>query len=185
MQRQHDLREGQAGVRWVTTGGDRVLSSCVLLAPYCLLGGALFTFLVHVLFERSGRNQISGIYSWEAIGSIIGGLLFNLIMVYFFTTFQTLKLLFLFNCTVAFLLAVREGLRTAKYCIPLLFLGMIILTAFVDIDALTKRLLFPAQKVLSYSDTPYGNITIGSILASSRAARSSAGASSAAAYVPM
>ena len=140
--------------------GRIVLSSCVLLAPYCLLGGALFTFLVHVLFERSGRNQISGIYSWEAIGSIVGGLLFNLIMVYFFTTFQTLKLLFLFNCTVAFLLAVREGLRTAKYCIPLLFLGMIILTAFVDIDALTKRLLFPAQKVLSYSDTPYGNITI-------------------------
>lgn len=148
-----------------TAGGmidiSRIISSSfVLLAPYCLVGGALFTVFAHVFSERYGTNLISGIYSWEAMGSLIGGLVFNFVMIYFLTSFQILKLIFLFNCAVGFLLALRGGLRGALYAIPLLFTAMIVLTSVFDVDALTKRLLFRGQEILSYSDTPYGSITI-------------------------
>ena len=135
-------------------------TSFALLSPYCILGGALFTLLVHTSSLRYESNTISKIYSLEAIGSAIGGLAFTFVMIYFFSTFQCLKYLLLFNLAVAFLLSLRYQYAVWKYSIIAFFFLATLFFSLFDLDALTRNMLFNGQTILSYSDTPYGQITV-------------------------
>ena len=56
--------------------------SGILLIPYCLLSGSLFTYLSHHISLRGKENLIYRVYSLEAIGSVLGGILFNFILVF-------------------------------------------------------------------------------------------------------
>ncbi|GAI22115.1 unnamed protein product, partial [marine sediment metagenome] len=47
-------------------------SSFILLMPYCLLSGFLFTLFCNVVSEKYQSNLINKVYSYEAIGSIAG-----------------------------------------------------------------------------------------------------------------
>jgi spermidine synthase len=134
--------------------------SFILLMPYCLLSGSLFTLLATVLSEKSCSNRIPDVYSVEAIGSVIGGLIFNLILVFVFSTFQTLCLLALLDLGVCLYLSPQFATR--KYQIAVVSLGTILMlfTARVNLDSVAKRHLYPGQELLLCRDTPYGNLVI-------------------------
>ena len=72
-------------------------SSFVLLMPFCLLSGFLFTFFCRTISGQYKANLIGRVYSLEAIGSIAGGLLFNFVLVYLLKTFQSLTILMFIN----------------------------------------------------------------------------------------
>lgn len=135
-------------------------TSFVLLSPYCILGGAFFTLLVHTSFSQNEANTISRIYSLEAIGSVIGGLTFTFIMIYFFSTFQCLKYLLLFNLAIAFLISIRYHFAVLKYSILTFFFLTTLFFSLFDLDTLTGNMLFNGQTILSHTDTPYGQITV-------------------------
>ena len=135
-------------------------TSFVLLSPFCIVGGAFFTLLVHASSQENGSNTISRIYSLEAIGSVIGGLTFTFIVIYFFSTFQCLKYLLLFNLAIAFLISIRYHFAVLKYCILAFFFLVALFLSLFDLDTLTRNMLFNGQTILSHNDTPYGQITV-------------------------
>ncbi|MFZ1976890.1 MAG: hypothetical protein WAV76_02950, partial [Bacteroidota bacterium] len=135
-------------------------ASFVLLLPFCILGGAFFTILVHKSSLRNESNTISRIYSLEALGSVIGGSAFTFIMIYYFSTFQCLKYLLLFNLGVAFFISIRYHYAVLEYSIPVFFFLAAFFFSQFDLDALTKNMLFNGQTILSYNDTPYGQMTV-------------------------
>ncbi|MGA2625358.1 MAG: fused MFS/spermidine synthase [Bacteroidota bacterium] len=135
-------------------------SSFLLLMPYCLLTGFLFTFLAHVVSEGRQSTPIPVIYSLEAVGSIIGGLLFNLVMMYFLKTFQSLFLLMLFDLAIAFILSLKYGNLLLKLRVAFLFVACCVTAVSFDFDKMSKGFLFKDQDVLYYKDTPYGNLTV-------------------------
>jgi len=139
---------------------ESLYSSFILLMPYCLLSGSLFTLFATIMSERSQANRIPNVYSIEAIGSVIGGLVFNLILIFTFSTFQTLFLLALLDLGVCLYLSPQ--LATRAYQIAVLAFGaiVILLVARFDLDGIAKRSLFPDQQVLFHKDTPYGNLVI-------------------------
>jgi spermidine synthase len=135
-------------------------TSFVLLSPYCVLGGAFFTLLVHTSSSQNESNTISRIYSLEAIGSVIGGLTFTFIMIYFFSTFQCLKYLLLFNLAIAFLISIRYHVAVLKYSILTFFFLAPVFLSLIDLDTSTRNMLFNGQTIFSHNDTPYGQITV-------------------------
>jgi spermidine synthase len=137
---------------------ESVYSSFILLIPYCLVAGFLFSLLAQILSHAS--NLIAKVYALEAVGSIVGGVLFNLVAIFFITTYQALVLLTLFNLGVCFLIGRRFGSPPVKY-IPLFLAGITLVLAFsVNLDAVARRFMFRDQELLYYKDTPYGNLTV-------------------------
>jgi spermidine synthase len=139
---------------------ESLYSSFILLMPYCLLSGSLFTLFAVILSEYSHTNRIPDVYSIEAIGSVAGGILFNLILVFVFSTFQTLFLLTLIGLGTCLYLSAEFAGR--KYQITVVSLGAILLScvARLDLDSAARRQLFPGQELLLHKDTPYGNLVI-------------------------
>ena len=139
---------------------DIVFSTLVLLSPYCLVSGFLFTSLVQAVSECSSPGSPALVYSWEALGSAVGGLLFNLAAVHLLPTFTTLALLAAINGLAAILLALRFGYRLQAALSGLGVLGIVIVVLAADPGTVAKQMLFPGQALVFHADTPYGALVV-------------------------
>jgi spermidine synthase len=136
------------------------LSTFVLLLPFCLLSGFNFTVLSYIVSRDHGKNLISKAYSWESAGSIAGGILFNLILIWFLQTFESLILLAVVAIVILLWISVRWKYRIMLFTLPV-FLGGILLVNFsTDLDSLARKNLFKGEQVRYFKSTPYGNIAV-------------------------
>ncbi len=146
-----------------------VIYLIIILTPFCIVSGVLFT-LYSVKLTNEG-SKISGVYFYEAIGSILGGFVFSFILIFIFNVFQSLAFLFAVNliAIIVFALSSDEkgiGAKDKPVCIKvtvIISILLILLSAlpfFFNFDYQTKKYLFKGQKILETKDTPYGNIVI-------------------------
>jgi spermidine synthase len=134
--------------------------SLILLTPYCLVSGFSFALFSAALAHRQKGNPVSSSYAAESLGSATGGAIFSLVVLPLFNAFAALAILLTLNCCLALLVAYLSrsrkffALSAALLCIAALVMG------FGRPDAFTRRFLFPGQELVSYKDTPYGNLTV-------------------------
>ena len=134
--------------------------ACIILLPYCFISGFVFTLLVRCIADQSDSGVIARVYAWEAVGSTIGGLLFSIILVFLLKAIQVLELAALVMTAAAFLQTGFSGNSAYRWLSVALFVVLLGALVFGNLDDRTKKALFPNQDVLSYRDTPYGNITV-------------------------
>lgn len=135
-----------------------IWSSLVLLIPYCILSGGGFTLLSGLASRAQRTGVIGAVYAREAIGSLIGGIVFSLVLIYVLNTFQSLAALMAFDLAVA--LAVARGWRTARAVVWILSFAFLVPAILINVDAITKRFLFPNQEFVYSKETPYGSLTV-------------------------
>ncbi len=135
-------------------------STLIILMPFCLLSGFLFTWLATKLSASVKANLIEKAYAFESIGSIIGGGLFSFVLVYFLTTYQVLGILLLVNILTGLMLAFRLGFNLYKVVLLVLSLALVIVFFITDFDSFSKKALFRNQELIFLKDTPYGNLAI-------------------------
>lgn len=137
-----------------------LISSFIFLLPFCLVSGALFTVFSFVYSESRKRNLIFKTYSLESVGSIIGGFVFSLVLVFFFEAFQSLRFFMLISLTAAILLSFYSKKSSLKW-LSLIISVLIIFVFFnISFDKISAKYLFPGQNILYQKETPYGNIVI-------------------------
>jgi len=135
-------------------------ASLVLLAPFCMFSGFLFTFFVHLISTIEGENRTASVYAWETVGSAAGGAIFTLVLATYLETFQTLFLILLVDLTLALVLSWRSRNRPTALALFLL-MGAAIAGLSTDFaDRWTRGFLFPGQEIVYFRDTPYGNLTL-------------------------
>lgn len=137
-----------------------LLSSFILLMPFCLLSGYLFTYLSVSFSEYYNRNMISRTYAIESTGSIAGGLILSFILVYFLKSLQILGVVLFLNLLLVFLN--REVRNSFRYKWVICFIGVLLIASIFtfNIDKLVKKALYPNQELTYLKDTPYGNLTV-------------------------
>ena len=134
--------------------------SLILLTPYCLVSGFSFALFSAALAQQQKENPVSSSYAAESLGSAIGGAIFSLVILPLLNAFAALAILLALNCCLALLVAyvfrhrMLFALSATLLCIAALVMG------FGRPDAYTREFLFPAQELVSYKDTPYGNLTV-------------------------
>jgi spermidine synthase len=134
-------------------------SSIILLLPLCLVSGFLFTLFCSHAYRYYTKNLTGKVYGFESMGSIIGGVLFNVIFVFYLNTFQSLLILLTINLLTAFFysLLVKGVWKYILVPLTLLCIGLVI---YFDPDDLVKKRLYINQDVLYQKETPFGNIVV-------------------------
>ncbi len=142
------------------------LISFITLLGFSILDGLQFFFACRLFSDKPADRNITQAYILEALGMLLGGVVFTYIFLPLFNSFQ-----------IAFLLAGLAGIAALylnfaakiKYKIifssSLIFLLALNLGLFATgkIDILQKQSLqkqFPKQKVLDYQNSIYGNVTV-------------------------
>ena len=138
--------------------GKIIYSAGIILLPFCLLSGFLFTYIANAYSLTTDKRQIDKTYACESVGSIIAGLLFSYLLASYLSTFQILAGLFFVNI-LAFLLTARMK-YIPKTVYTVLFLLLSTLPFVFNIDKITKQFLFINQDLTYLKDTPFGNLAI-------------------------
>jgi spermidine synthase len=135
-------------------------SAFIILIPFCVISGFLFTLFVVVISERYKTNLIFSVYSWESTGSVIGGFIFSIVLIYILTVFESLIMLMIFNLSIAFVFSFIYNNRTTKLLVLSLLIILPLGFIVIDLDKISKEFLFPHQKLIYFKDTPYGKLVI-------------------------
>jgi len=142
--------------------GQILIGTCVLLAPFCLLSGWLFSAISNYLSHNLNENAISLTYRLETLGSIAAGILCSMILVFLFEPFQNLAIILLLNSLILFIVSRKEIFRIRKNFKVYLAVAVIIAFAsFVSkMDKTSIHFLFPGQEIVSFKDTPFGKLVV-------------------------
>ncbi|MBM3435889.1 MAG: hypothetical protein FJY07_06715, partial [Bacteroidetes bacterium] len=135
-------------------------TSFILLAPFCLIAGALFTVFANHLSLILKSNVINKVYAFEALGSIIGGILFNFILIFIFKTFFSLAFLFVVNSIAGI---IQFYISDKKVTAFISIISILLVTFFMvtrDLEKISMQFLFPDQELIHIKDTPYGKIVV-------------------------
>ena len=136
------------------------LSSLVLLLPFCLVSGLVFTLLSELTSRHYQKNLISRVYAWESFGSLMGGIFFNFVLIWFLKTFESLSLLIFLNMIFIFFVARRCRCRRLMVLSMILGLGVVFLNVFFNPGLKAQEFLYQGHTVEYYKSSPYGNIVV-------------------------
>jgi len=137
-----------------------LISSFVLLLPFCILTGLLFTIFSSVLSSVKQSNVIRKVYAIEAIGAMVGGLLFNFIFIFLFDNFFSLKILMMINFGAAIFLYFSSERSASNILGGLLFIALAGFILITNINDIAYKKLFPGQILVEQMDTPYSSLAI-------------------------
>ncbi len=134
--------------------------SFLFLLPFCLITGSFFTLLATTISEYYKTNLIRKVYAFEALGSIIGGLLFNFIFIYLLDTYTSLLILLIINSIIVLITSYfYKPVYIKIIALFLIITGLITIVMF-DLNHIAKSYLHKNQELIFTKDTPYGNISI-------------------------
>jgi spermidine synthase len=140
--------------------GEAFWASFILLLPFCLISGFLLALYSGLASPRRGPEQIGDVYVLDTLGGIIGGLLFGLLLVYFFAPFQIATFLLVLNLGAALYLSHVTGRPVMRGSALVVLLISLVVLGRTDLERQTGQALFPGLDVIFQKSTPYGNLAV-------------------------
>jgi spermidine synthase len=134
-------------------------ASMLLLVPFCLMSGFLFTFISNAFSEVRNQNETGAVYGFESVGSVVGGLLSGLLFIFVFSSIESLLVLAIINGLVVLLLSFKNSTgKTVR--IPLIVVIPAFAVLFFHPEKHIRSFLYPNQEIVVSKDSPHGNIVI-------------------------
>ncbi|MFA5265239.1 MAG: fused MFS/spermidine synthase [Opitutaceae bacterium] len=139
-----------------------IATSLLLLAPYCLLSGALLPLLATKLDSsgEDGARALRSVYVSETLGGAVGGVVFSFLLAPFLDPFALL-VPFAATQLILAMLCVSGRLRiiilAAALACPLVALGT---WGDLNLERHSTALQHPGERVLQQSPSPYGRLVI-------------------------
>ena len=133
-----------------------VMTSLLILLPFTFLSGFLFTLYCS---QTENKEDIGKNYSTETAGSVIGGILASIVLMFILNTIQIILAISLFNLILLIYYSLKLGRIYYSCCFVViaLFFTFLIIT---DLDDISKSRLFPNQKLIEQKETPFGNVAV-------------------------
>jgi len=135
-----------------------ILLSLTGLLIFCLISGIMYTMLASSLSQTEGRRGIANTYAIEALGSLVGGIVFNFVLIHIFGSVQILIMLMIINCIAATLFALANK-KTIQAAFGLILIVMTAISSiFLDFEQAAVSMIFPDREVVMSKDTPFGKL---------------------------
>jgi spermidine synthase len=134
-------------------------ASLVLLVPFCLVSGFLFTFISRCYSEVRNENEAGSVYGIESVGSIVGGLLSGLLFIFVFSSIESLLILAIINGLVLFLISLKNSPKKI-FWIPFVVFIPAFMLLFFHPEKRIRSWVYPNQEITISKDSPHGNIVI-------------------------
>jgi spermidine synthase len=140
---------------------ETVASSFVVLLPYCVIAGFLLTLACAIRSKAGDPAAGAGrVYVADSAGSIVGGVVFGLVLVWVVNSFALLAAAGFLNLAFAALLA-GQGRRRVLLMVAMAGVALLAVGVFVfQPDASTTKLQHPSEEVLFRGSSPYGQLVV-------------------------
>lgn len=143
-------------------------SSFLILFPVSILHGALFTFSCHIysMFSDQETSAVGKVYSYETVGTVIGGIVGTYIIIPYLDTFQAASGLAGLNSITCFVLLCHSR-KKGRYQKNILMIAGTITALFLVLTSQAHKLhtysisaQWENQDIVHYQNSRYGNICV-------------------------
>ncbi len=134
--------------------------SMFILAPFCIVSGILFTLLSKQESIICRSNKIGDVYAWESLGSLVGGLILNFVLIWVLSTFQSLFLIMFVVSVTVLILSIRTNYFYLTGIIFFITIAFSFLFLNNDLDKQIRKMAFPGQEITFAKDSPFGVFVI-------------------------
>lgn len=141
-------------------------SSFFITLPVSFCHGALFSVsskIYSLYTKENSEGSIGKVYTWESIGTIMGGLVFTYFLIPFLNSFQVAFLMSLVNFCITIAFFKLMGNKLLKYLTLLVTGTFVFFTIFGGvryINELSIKKQWKNLSVLEYRNSVYGNVTL-------------------------
>jgi spermidine synthase len=146
-------------------------SSLLVLAPLGLIDGAMFAFGCRSYIHLAGdaASSIGRVYVLEALGGIVGGVVFTYLFIPFLHPLPVVLILSALNLLAAVLILASLGVPSGGQLSPLLGLVVVLLLAnlilllsplALRLQRLSTSQRWPGYNLLYSENSAYGNVTV-------------------------
>jgi spermidine synthase len=125
----------------------------LFLMPFCIVSGIMLT-----LFTSIKSSDLTKTYRWDAIGSVIGGLIFSCVLIYYLNTLQSALLLLILNLAIVLVIGHRQRALMLVSILTMVVVVTVLVT--VDLNRLSIQSLYPGQPVVQSIDSRYGQLVV-------------------------
>ena len=133
----------------------------LIMSPFCLVSGGLFTLLADEVSQMAGRQQAQKVYGLEAIGSVLGGLIFTFVLLQYLATFKIISIISAVNVFAILLLMPSRRLVSVKRLAMIVFIFIFLIIPFIiNFDTLSKSFIYKGQNIVVMEDTPFGSLVV-------------------------
>ena len=136
------------------------LGSLALLAPYCIVSGALLTLGCRLVSRDGGPGGIGPVYLADTAGSVAGGALFVFVLVPRLDHYALLCVLAFLNLALGAFLAWRIRARALLGLGAALAVALAAQVVLVDADSATTALQHRGERVVYRANSPYGRLVV-------------------------
>jgi len=148
-------------VRGAAVGvNETVLSTFILLTPYCLVAGYALTLACWLLARAAGAPGIGRVYIADSLGSIVGGVLFSFVLVRFLDHAGILVYPAVLNLLFAAVVSLRAGHRRLSAIATALAIAVLAVAILVDLDGFSTQLQYRRQHIVARANSPYGKLLV-------------------------
>ena len=134
-------------------------SSFLLLIPFCLVSGFLFTFITSSYSEIRKQNETGPVYGFESSGSLVGGLLSGMLFICVFSSVESLLVVAILNGLVIFFINLKQDVKKLIW-LPMMVAISAFVLLFIHPEKKIRSLVYPNQEIEVSKDSPQGNIVI-------------------------
>jgi spermidine synthase len=140
-------------------------SSFLIILPLGFCHGGLFSALCEIYSQdkRESASSIGHVYTWETIGTILGGIILTYIFLPGLNSFQTVFIVSIVNIIIClFFLKSLTSIRIKYTLFSVIVLSSLVLISanpkYLHRDSIKKQ--YPIGEVLDYRNSVYGNIVV-------------------------
>lgn len=135
-------------------------NSFFLLTPYCLITGFMFPLLATAFSNFSNYNVINKAYAIEAFGSLVGGLIFNFVLIFVLKSYLSLAIVMMLNFVAAIAGYYFSGKKILAISITVIVVLFTLILVFFDFETKCLNYIYPNQEIVHAEDTPYSKIVV-------------------------
>jgi len=128
----------------------------ILMVTLMMATTAIPSGLTYALLTNQVKSKYPTIYAFEALGSLFGGLLLSLVIIWFLNTY----LAAISIGVIAGIILAYPYNKAGRIIIPILILAIGVSIKIFNADIYAESILLPGQNILSVSDSPYGSLTV-------------------------
>ena len=137
-----------------------LIGSFVLLLPFCLISGILFSLFGVVYSSERKSNDIFKIYGIEALGAIAGGTLFNFGLIFITNSFVILKILLILNFCIALFIYFIGTKKRIPWVVGIVVFVVGGIITYYDLEQTALKSYFKNQALIETYENQYGSIAV-------------------------
>jgi len=140
-------------------------SSFIILAPLNLFFGALFSLIFHLAgitkSQKVEIQDIRSVYFWEAVGSVVGGVMFSFVLIHLLNAMETAFAVGIINLASIYFFTGRNKRFSQFVLIIIIFSFLSFPSGLISkLNHYSRIIQWKGFQIVSIVDSIYGNIVL-------------------------